>query len=129
MTFDYKLYLRSQAWDELRRQALEDADFTCDDCGKTGVPLHVHHIEYPKSFEDDSLENLEVLCEMCHFIVHNRVLCPYCKKEFFDQPTPSGEPTMFYMLNFINHVDSCKMKRPKPKKFQSNLGGEPIGFF
>ena len=83
MVFDYKEYLRSSEWLVLRKQALERAEFSCEDCGKTGVPLQVHHIEYPKSFEDDSVDNLVVLCEMCHFKEHNRVLCPYCKKEFF----------------------------------------------
>lgn len=65
-------------WHERRREALEAADWTCEECGihyiecnREHGPLHVHHVVPYKEFDSDEeahrLENLTVLCPPCHW--------------------------------------------------------------
>ena len=71
----YAELLRDPRWDVVRRQALADHEYTCDDCGATNTELHVHHgyyragrmpWEYPPSA-------LHVLCMRCHQELHQPI--------------------------------------------------------
>lgn len=64
----YAKYMASPAWKELRAKARERSGNKCEFCG--GPPEHVHHVRYPKRFEDDHLDNLVVACEPCHSKLH-----------------------------------------------------------
>jgi len=64
----YQKYLNSQKWDELRKEAYEMANHRCELCGDFAEA--VHHIKYPKSFSEDCLENLLVVCDRCHKLLH-----------------------------------------------------------
>ena len=71
MTYDE--YMRSTQWKSLRYHALFKARFTCQGCGAYNQPdnvLKVHHKRYPARYEDDSLDNLCVLCDKCHAKAH-----------------------------------------------------------
>lgn len=68
MKVKYQEYLDSPEWKRLRAKARERADNKCEMCGRS--PDHVHHVRYPKNLKEDVLENLVVVCERCHSLMH-----------------------------------------------------------
>lgn len=79
-----------KAWEWMRDEALQRAEFECEECGITQsehradeslLPpdsgLHVHHITKEASFDDPrcahSLDNLRVLCYGCHMEAHEEL--------------------------------------------------------
>ena len=65
----YQEYIASPAWHRLRDMTLIRDKHTCRACRK-GWPLHVHHLEYPDKWEDDSMSNLVTLCAKHHMNRH-----------------------------------------------------------
>ena len=63
-------YLRSQAWQTLRKLILHRDNYTCQNCGITNVPLEVHHITYER-FEQELPSDLTSVCRECHQAIHN----------------------------------------------------------
>lgn len=64
----YADLLRDPRWQKRRLEILEQASFTCQDCGAKDKELHVHHLVYrkgwkPWEYPDDVLL---VLCKDCH---------------------------------------------------------------
>ena len=61
-------------WQEKRKEARERDGYKCQDCGvseqELEIPLHVHHINPIKNFDDvedaNRLSNLVSLCQPCH---------------------------------------------------------------
>lgn len=66
----YQKYIKSPEWEKLKNAALKAAKFRCENCGAPAQT--VHHLKYPESFSEDSLENLQVLCHGCHFVIHKK---------------------------------------------------------
>jgi len=68
---EYKSYLRSNTWRELRTQALERDRYTCTRCSSTSH-LQVHHIHYDGIHTFDfHLSQLETVCKSCHDKIHS----------------------------------------------------------
>ena len=65
---DYKAYLRSKHWLDLRKCALRRAHNQCEACTST-ERLNVHHKTY-RRLEHEKLKDLRVLCKWCHLNVH-----------------------------------------------------------
>jgi hypothetical protein len=68
----YKQY-KHPNWQKKRLECLELSNFTCQSCGSTDDTLHVHHKKYVRGrmvWEYEHNE-LEVLCEACHALVHD----------------------------------------------------------
>ena len=65
---EYREYLRSGDWRSLSMLARFRASNRCELCGAHGD--HVHHVRYPKKFKDDNIDNLIVLCEFHHAMIH-----------------------------------------------------------
>lgn len=65
---DYKDFLQSEDWRELRAAALARANFLCEYC--KDVAEHVHHLRYPKHGESHSLDMLVAVCVRCHDLSH-----------------------------------------------------------
>lgn len=64
----YAKYLKSDHWRQRRAQALHDAGYRCNDCGRHAYeagPLEVHHLTYARLF-GELPEDLKVLCRACH---------------------------------------------------------------
>jgi 5-methylcytosine-specific restriction endonuclease McrA len=55
---------------ELREFLLEEANYTCERCGKRTLQLHAHHKVFLCHGGEDSLDNIEVLCWNCHYEAH-----------------------------------------------------------
>jgi len=60
--------LRVQSGMRLRKEAYKQTNHRCELCGDFAEA--VHHIKYPKSFNEDCLENLLVVCDRCHKLLH-----------------------------------------------------------
>lgn len=66
MTYSEKL--RDPRWQKKRLYALDDANWTCQECKSKDITLNVHHLYYisgrdPWDYEDTALLTL---CELCH---------------------------------------------------------------
>jgi hypothetical protein len=67
-TESYPEYLNSKKWDDLKKIALERADYQCELCD---APYnHIHHVKYPKRHKEDHVDNLVVVCQKCHALLH-----------------------------------------------------------
>ena len=65
----YSAYLASPHWQAKRREALEHYGARCSKCQATDRILQVHHKTY-RRLGAELLEDLEVLCKVCHRKVH-----------------------------------------------------------
>jgi 5-methylcytosine-specific restriction endonuclease McrA len=55
----------------VRNQAVEDAEFSCQTCGKwIGDWGHAHHIVPRSRGGKWEIGNIAYLCEKCHFKIH-----------------------------------------------------------
>ena len=72
---------------KIRPQILERDNYSCQDCGEHPTEaklLHIHHKD--KSWDNNSPENLIILCPMCHTSRHKntsisgkQLTCQGCK--------------------------------------------------
>ena len=76
-SLSYGDYLRSAWWRCRRYEALDWADWRCQDCGQRGVKdpygvygLEVHHRSY-ENLGCEKAEDLVVLCRGCHRKAHS----------------------------------------------------------
>jgi hypothetical protein len=67
---NYEDYLRSDRWQELRREALLRDGYRCRICDATGS-LNIHHRYYPNRWGLETVDDLTTLCEDCHSAVHS----------------------------------------------------------
>ena len=65
----YNEYLSSEAWKELRKKKINQAGRSCEICSSS-KKIHVHHLFYKKDKENTELDELRVLCERCHVLIH-----------------------------------------------------------
>jgi 5-methylcytosine-specific restriction endonuclease McrA len=65
---DYRAYLETDAWREVREAAIERANHCCERCGAE-KRLQVHHKTYA-NLGAEKPEDLEVLCADCHLEEH-----------------------------------------------------------
>jgi len=78
LSFEYKMHIQSEPWKNIRQMCLIRSGFMCEKCGKVGkqmggdTTLHVHHKTY-RNFGQEDLEDLEVLCKVCHQNQHRRI--------------------------------------------------------
>lgn len=61
---EYKTYLQSERWKELRLEALAQEHGRCRDCGASAT--EVHHICYPHRFGEETIDDLVAVCRTCH---------------------------------------------------------------
>lgn len=91
---NYLQYLESPEWFALRRAAMRRAQFRCQR-EKPGEPRHegsldVHHKHYD-SLGRETLDDVEVLCQLCHRTEHiprnqrKRILEAHGQTRLFDR--------------------------------------------
>lgn len=66
---NYKRYIQSDHWKELRETKLMESNGRCQKCKRTSN-LQVHHLTYDRK-GCERLSDLMVLCERCHEKAHN----------------------------------------------------------
>ena len=74
---NYHIYVNSFQWKKKSEDALLRAGYVCENCGQEGdnVIFNVHHLNY-QNLGNEKPEDLIVLCEVCHYSVHNNDLKP-----------------------------------------------------
>lgn len=97
----YALFLQTEFWRELSRKKRQ-AVGKCEDCG-TEKDLQSHHIRYPWPWFDTTLDDLRVLCRLCHERAHGitgekQEVKPY-------SPIPSS----FRNLKELTHYRSMRL--------------------
>lgn len=65
---DYHKYLQSDEWKAKRQALFALRGEYCEVC-KSSSSLHIHHLTYKNIF-NEPFEDLEILCEFCHFKRH-----------------------------------------------------------
>jgi len=65
-----RAYLRTIFWTSKRKTILTRDQYTCQSCGITNVPLHVHHLRDYDKLGDEALDALISVCEECHSYQH-----------------------------------------------------------
>jgi len=68
---EYSKQLKHPKWQKKRLKILERDNFTCVHCGDTETTLNVHHKKYTGMAWDAPDENLETVCEDCHFLIND----------------------------------------------------------
>ncbi len=68
-SMSYAEYLKTKEWKARRNRALLRAGNKCVPCGRSDVPLEVHHNCYERR-GSELLEDLVVLCRRCHQLYH-----------------------------------------------------------
>jgi 5-methylcytosine-specific restriction endonuclease McrA len=67
---DYKQFLLTPYWKEVRKIKLSSTERQCEQCGSK-TKLQVHHTSYKRhGREHKHLEDLKVLCQTCHEAEH-----------------------------------------------------------
>lgn len=66
----YHAYIRSPAWERVRQAKFAQVGRRCQNCGGD-ERLEVHHMTYDR-FQKERLEDLQVLCHLCHAHEHGR---------------------------------------------------------
>jgi hypothetical protein len=65
-----RAYLQTIFWHTTRKQIYIRDRYTCQSCGITNVPLHVHHLRDYDKLGYESLDSLTSVCEDCHTYQH-----------------------------------------------------------
>jgi hypothetical protein len=66
--FDYREYLASRLWRDIRKQVLETAHHECAGCADRAT--EVHHRDYrPRVLSGEDLSPLVALCRACHEMI------------------------------------------------------------
>jgi hypothetical protein len=68
MSQKYQKYLQSETWRK-KRSAMLSICPQCTHCRST-EKLVVHHVRYPKTWGEETLSDLQVLCSTCHDKLH-----------------------------------------------------------
>lgn len=66
---EYRKYLKSEHWIEMRRQRKRLDNHRCYLCGCPKY-LNVHHLRYDNLGNEDVEEDLVTLCKKCHSMLH-----------------------------------------------------------
>lgn len=93
-------------WETRKAGVLREAGYKCEKCGKSGVPLTVHHIIPLTKGGSNAFDNLQALCEQCHVKAHGgRDL-----KQNFDTTSEYIRQTVYQALSghknlYISYID------------------------
>ena len=93
-------YLQSPKWNKKRLAVLQRDQYTCQSCGITSVPLHVHHMSGYDLIPNEPTTCLISLCETCHTAEHDKHGYPSTQHEYFAYNHPVG-PAM--LINLTGH--------------------------
>lgn len=67
-TADYKQFMRSPRWRQIRAAKLDSVKGVCEDC-KNAQATEVHHENYTRFGGDEFLSDLRALCRDCHGLI------------------------------------------------------------
>jgi hypothetical protein len=68
-------YLKSEAWSNVRLEALARESGRCQICGEENIHNDAHHVWYPEHIYETKAEQLVILCRPCHEFIHEMLDC------------------------------------------------------
>lgn len=71
MAKTYSDKLKDPRWQKKRLKILERDDWMCCKCGEDTKPLHVHHTAYKGNPWEADDNQLQTLCEDCHWLIED----------------------------------------------------------
>lgn len=75
----YREFLKTPYWRTVRHAAYRAFGRRCIECGRGGR-VDVHHLTYEHHGDElRHLDDLTVLCRVCHGAAHNLAICPKCE--------------------------------------------------
>lgn len=106
---DYNSYIQSNLWSRKREEAFSLHGRSCQRC-KSIEGLHVHHKTYDNFKNENILNELAILCDLCHSLYH----------QLFKKPTIKS--TNYFIKRKSLKLDTKKRKRDKKlnKKYPTN---------
>lgn len=102
---DYQKYLNSPAWQALRDEVHARAQGRCEGCGAEAK--ETHHTNYPDNFNNDTAENLQALCRICHRAAHIEKRA----RELSKQIAAETDPERIFVLLLAWGVEFLKYSR------------------
>ncbi len=95
---EYRKYLKSSEWSEVRGIALERTGGYCQFCGDFAT--EVHHVQYPKQFGGEHPNSTVPVCKKCHDVAHGvlKMTKELTKVEMFSEIAPTGAK-LSYLLS------------------------------
>lgn len=103
----YREFLKTPFWQELLKSKKKLVG-ACERCGKKNR-LQSHHKRYPKNWFDTTLDDLEVLCWICHAEEHGAV-------SMYGRP-----PAEEWLIDFCGRLFRKQACGYKLKRMQVNL--------
>ena len=79
-----KGYLQSDVWQGKRKAVLKRDKYTCQCCGESGIPLHIHHLREYNQLGTESLSSLVSLCQPCHLAWHTKYGFPSTFQDYMN---------------------------------------------
>ena len=83
-----KGYLQSDVWQGKRKAVLKRDKYTCQCCGESGIPLHIHHLREYNRLGTESLSSLVSICQSCHTFQHQTLGYPQTLKQYMEWNVP-----------------------------------------
>lgn len=102
----YIEYLQSDHWKDVRRRAIERANFHCIICGNT-QDLEVHHNSYDR-LGGEHVDDLAVLCTKCHELYHTHL--SFGSVKVYSMADAAGE-----YQEYVDAIQSRKVKLGIPE--------------
>jgi len=99
----YKTFLNTTTWRDIRVETIKRRGNKCEACGRGGN-IHVHHASYSKIGWSKQEDNLIVLCESCHVILHYK----FRRSKLFDAYPPDLKQ---FTERFITEQQQKLLKR------------------
>lgn len=93
-------YLQSSKWQKKRLAVLQRDQYTCQACGITNVPMHIHHMSSYELIPNEPTTCLITLCESCHTAEHEKHGYPSTQHEYFTYNHPIGH---IMLINLTGH--------------------------
>jgi hypothetical protein len=73
----YEDYLKSDKWkavkEDYQRKEQTNHCLVCRAVFENDIKPNYHHFRYPKDWNNDSFENLIIVCESCHKFLHDEI--------------------------------------------------------
>lgn len=120
---EYREYMQSEAWRDLRSRVLQRDQCRCRDCGKASPSNDVHHLTYIR-LGSENLADLVTLCRECH----DRLHCVQDVKRYLAPSKPpqkaAAKPKRkkSFMDRVNAEIERRKLARQKPPKFRKWAG-------
>lgn len=117
---DYADYLKSDKWKQVKSDYAKESNMPLDICFFciSNKKLQHHHWRYDSNWNNDTWENLILVCDKCHQSIHDNT--PISSSAYF---TPDKK------MEYISSVFKILSKQPNKNDFYDSLWSDSGGSF